>query len=80
MILEPRARQLPDESVVMRYPTRAYQTDQPSARRPFCYQHIVRTRILYKPLDRSNTYQCSVSLLTDLYSRSMPVLVRREVA
>jgi hypothetical protein len=58
MILDPRARQLPDESVVMRYPTRAYQTDQPSACRPFCYQHIVRTRILYKPLDRSNTYQC----------------------
>ena len=58
MILEPRARQLPDESVVMRYPTRAYQTDQPSAYRPFCYQHIVQTRIFYKPLDRSNTYQC----------------------
>ena len=57
MILEPRARQLPDESVVMRYPTRAYQTDQPSACRPFCYQHIVRTRTFYKPLDRSNTYQ-----------------------
>jgi hypothetical protein len=61
MILDPRARQLPDESVVMRYPTRAYQTDQPSACRPFCYQHIVRTRILYKPLDRSNTYQCPMS-------------------
>jgi len=58
MILDPRARQLPDESVVMRYPTRAYQTDQPSACRPFCYQHIVRTRTFYKPLDRSNTYQC----------------------
>src|ERR1700720_4271297 len=63
--LEPRARQLPDESVVMRYPTRAYQTDQPSACRPFCYQHIVRTRIFYKPLDRSNTYQCSASELTE---------------
>lgn len=62
MILEPRARQLPDESVVMRYPTRAYQTDQPSACRPFCYQHIVRTRIFYKPLDRSNTYPPGVTI------------------
>jgi hypothetical protein len=58
MTLESRARQLPDESVVMRYPTRAYQTDQPSACRPFCYQHTVRARIFYKPVDRSNTYQC----------------------
>ena len=44
MILDGRARQLPDESVVMRYPTREYQTDQPSAGRPFCYQHAVQKR------------------------------------
>src|ERR1700730_5658708 len=79
MTLEPRARQLPDESVVMRYPTRAYQTDQPSACRPFCYQHIVRTRIFYKPLDRSNTYQCSVLLLTDLCLRRILVSTQREI-
>jgi predicted metalloprotease len=46
MILDPRERQLPDESVVMRYPIRAYQTDQPSACRPFCYQHAVQNRNL----------------------------------
>jgi hypothetical protein len=41
MILDSRARQLPDESVVMRYPTREYQTDQPSVSRPFCSPHTV---------------------------------------
>ena len=39
MTLDVRARQLPDESVVMRYPTREYQTDQPSNSRPFCSPH-----------------------------------------
>ena len=33
MTLDVRARQLPDESVVMRYPTREYQQRQPSLER-----------------------------------------------
>lgn len=45
LTLDFRERQLPDESVVMRQPTRAYQTGQPSASRPFCYQYIARRQI-----------------------------------
>jgi hypothetical protein len=48
-----RERQLPDESVVMRYPTRAYQTDQPSQSRPFCHQHLHEDKYRLSELDRS---------------------------
>ena len=56
MILENRARKLPDEPVVMRYPTRVYQTDQPSECRPFCSPRTAGKRKIVWPSPLTGQY------------------------